>query len=158
MQRFIPRTSLSLQKLLMFFPQESGSNKLWPGLNGTERDYALVSMSFSLFETALFPLPMLLMDALPYTPVLLLTISLYTAGGLVYGFATQIWMVFAARGLMGAAALFGAAIIFSYTGETGTLMDRERLNMGKKLIKGHLYLAITFITHGYQVFLLGNIA
>jgi hypothetical protein len=135
--------------------EKNGSNTLWPGLNGTERDYALVSVSFALFETVLFPLPMLMMDSLPFTLLMLLTFSLFTVAGVVYGCATHIWMVFVARGLMGAAALFASSIIYTYTGEIGSIMDMERLKMGKKPIKGSLYLAITFTTHGYHIILLG---
>ncbi|CAI8055072.1 hypothetical protein GBAR_LOCUS30061 [Geodia barretti] len=131
--------------------EKNGSNTLWPGLNGTERDYALVSVSFALFETILFPLPMLMMDSLPFTLLMLLTFSLFTVAGVVYGCATHIWMVFVARGLMGAAALFASSIIYTYTGEIGSIMDMERLKMRKKPMKGTLYLAITFTTHGYHI-------
>jgi MFS family permease len=124
-------------------------------LNGTERDYALVSVSFGLFETALFPLPMLMMDSLPFTLLMLLTFSLFTVAGVVYGCATHIWIVFVARGLMGAAALFASSIIYTYIGEIGSIMDMERLKMRKKPMKGTLYLAITFTTHGSHIVLLG---
>ena len=96
------------------------------------------------------------MDSLPFTLLMLLTFSLFTVAGVVYGCATHIWMVFVARGLMGAAALFASSIIYTYTGEIGSIMDMERLKMRKKPMKDTLYLAITFTTHGYHIILLGN--
>ena len=62
-----------------------------------------------------------------------------------------------ARGLMGVAAVFTSAIIFTYTGETATIMDQDRQKLGKKSIKNMFYLAVTFTTHGYHVLLLGNL-
>jgi hypothetical protein len=55
-----------------------------------------------------------------------------------------------------AAALFASSIIYTYIGEIGSIMDMERLKMRKKPMKGTLYLAITFTTHGSHIVLLGN--
>ncbi|CAI8050266.1 hypothetical protein GBAR_LOCUS27623 [Geodia barretti] len=135
--------------------EESGSNPFWPGLGGSPRDYAWVSVSFALFQTALFPLPTLLMDTLPYTPLILFTTFLYTISGVVYGWATRVWMVFIARGLMGSAALFGSSVIYTYIGEIGTYMDRSRRKMGKKPMKDVLYIANTLASNGWYFGLLG---
>jgi hypothetical protein len=135
--------------------EESGSNPSWPGLGGSPRDYAWVSVSFALFQTALFPLPTLLMDTLPYTPLILFTTFLYTISGVVYGWATRVWMVLVARGLMGSAALFGSSVIYTYTGEIGTYMDRSRQKMGKRPMKDVLYMANTLASNGWYFGLLG---
>ena len=105
----------------------------------------------------MFPIPLVVMDALPFTPLLLLTISLYTLGGVVYGFATEVWVVFAGRGVMGVAALMGSAIIHTYVGETGVYMDRIRERKGLRPRKGVLYIGVLFTTNTLQVLLLGEL-
>ena len=75
---------------------------------------------------------------------------------MVYAWATSVWTVFVARGLMGAAALFGSSVIYTYTGEIGTYMDRSRQKMGKKPMKDVLYMANTFASNGCYFGLLGN--
>ena len=96
-----------------------------------------------------------MMHTLPFTPSFWGTILLYTLAGVLYGCATQVWMVILARSLMGTAALLGSAIIFTYIGENGTIMDEFREKKGRRPLKQAVYTFATFATIAMQVLLLG---
>ena len=127
----------------------------WPGLGGTERDYAWVLISFSIFETGLIPPVTIMLGTLPYTVSLLTMMALYGASGIVYACATEVWMVIVARCLMGSGALFTSAVIYTYIGEIGTTMDEIRKKHGKAPRKHALYIMATFFSSGANALLLG---
>jgi hypothetical protein len=56
---------------------EENSDHFWPGLGGTDRDYAWTLISFSLFEAGSLPLVTAMMDVVPYTVLILITLFLY---------------------------------------------------------------------------------
>ena len=128
---------------------------LWPGLGGTERDYALVSASQAMFEFLLFPIATLLIETLPFTPLWLITFLLCTLGGLLYGSATDVWMAFAARGFQGMGLLLGVTVLNTYIGENGTYMDRIRERQQKRPMKHVIYIAVMLAVVVIQIALLG---
>ena len=132
------------------------SCRIWPGLGGTETDYALVSASPALFELVVFPLTMVLIHSFPFTPLLLLTFLLCTVGGVVYGLATQVWMLFVARGIMGMGVALGMTVLYTYIGEQGTYMDRIREAKQKRPMKPVVYISVLLTIVVLQVLLLGE--
>ena len=133
------------------------SDPFWPGLGGTETDYARVLIAYSIFETALIPVAVLMLGTLPYTTSLLLTMLLYAVGGAVYACAVEVWMVMLARGLTGSAALFCSSSLQTYVGEMGTIMDKIRERKGKQPMKHVLYIMIMFATNGAMASLFGEL-
>ncbi|CAI8010907.1 hypothetical protein GBAR_LOCUS7119 [Geodia barretti] len=119
---------------------EENSDHFWPGLGGTDRDYAWTLISFSLFEAGTLPLATAMMDVVPYTVLILIMLFLYGVSGAVYATATDVWMVILARCLMGCASLLLSSIVYTYIGEMGTTMDRARNKKGKLPRKNLLYL------------------
>ena len=138
--------------LLLF----QNSDHFWPGLGGTDRDYAWTLISFSLFEAGSLPLIMAIMDLFPYTVLMLIMMLLNAAGGVVYATATDVWMVILARCLMGSGAMFFSSIVYTYIGEMGTIMDQVRQKKGKPSRKNLLYLLALIGTALANALLLGE--
>ena len=69
----------------------------------------------------------------------------------MYAMANSVWIVFAARGLMGAGVSFGASAIHAYLGEMGTMMDDIREKQGKSPRKFLLYIGFSFTLNGGMV-------
>ena len=124
------------------------SSIFWPGLGGTDTDYAWVISAYPIFETALMPIAGLIADRLQYTVLVLLFIFVFFVGGALYAVAENIWIVFLGRGLMGGAASFCAAVVHMYIGEMGTIMDEVREKQGKRPMKFAVYIAYSFILNG----------
>ena len=134
---------------------QHSTNITWPGLGGTDSDYGWVLLSFAICETAFFPVATVMVDTLPYTPLLLSSLLLSGVGGVVYACATDVWMVILARGVMGVSVLFGSSVLHTYVGETGTILDEIREKKGKRPVKHILYMVVMFATNGMQVVMLG---
>ena len=66
-------------------------------------------------------------------------------------------MVILARGVMGSASMFVAAVLHTYIGEMSTTMDEIRKKKGKGPMKQVLYIVVMFTTNGVNTSLLGNI-
>ena len=132
------------------------SDHFWPGLGGTDRDYAWTLISFSLFEAGSLPLVMAIMDLFPYTVLMLIMMLLYAVSGIVYATATDVWMVILARCLMGSGAMFFSSIVYTYIGEMGTTMDQVRRKKGKPSRKNLLYLLALIGTTLANALLLGE--
>ena len=124
------------------------ASRFWPGLGGTDTDYALVVAAYSIFEIALFPIVGVLADRLPYTVLTLLFLSMIAIGGVLYALAVSVWMAFLGRGVIGGAGSFGAAAVHMYMGEMGTVMDKAREKQRKRPIKFSVYIAYSFILNG----------
>ena len=69
----------------------------------------------------------------------------------MYALANSVWIVFAARALMGAGVSFGASAIHAYLGEMGTVMDDIREKQGKSPRKFLLYIGFSFTLNGGMV-------
>ena len=132
------------------------STHFWSGLGGTETDYAWVIISSSACETVLIPVAVFILDILPFTAPLLLLMLMYAVGGALYASATEVWMAMLARGMMGGAGLFVSAVLHSYIGEMGTMMDKIRKKKGKRPLKNVLYMAVIFSINGANVLVLGK--
>ena len=115
-----------------------------------------MSASPALFELVVFPLTMVLIHSFPFTPLLLLTFLLCTVGGVVYGLATQVWMLFVARGIMGMGVALGMTVLYTYIGEQGTYMDRIREAKQKRPMKPVVYISVLLTIVVLQVLLLGE--
>ena len=114
----------------------------WPGLEGTDRDYAWALIAYSVLETAVMPVSAVLLKQFAFTITMLLVVSIYAVGGAVYALAMDVWMVILARGLMGGAALFSLSVVHTYIGEMGTVMDEIRKKNGKSPMKSNLYIVL----------------
>lgn len=120
----------------------------WGGLGGSDTDYAFAVVSYPIFETAVMPLAGAMLHHLPFSVTIFSFLVIYMTGGIVYGFASTVWMVFIGYGLFGAGASFGSATVHTYIGEMGTVMDRVRQTQGKKPRKFVLYIAYSFVLTG----------
>lgn len=127
----------------MFLSQNG--TRFWGGLGGSDTDYALALVSYPIFETATMPLAGAMLHHLPFTLTIFVFLTIFIIGGIVYGLAGSVWMVFIGYGLFGAGASFGAATVHTYIGEMGTVMDRIRRTQGKKPRKFALYIAYSFL-------------
>ena len=95
------------------------------------------------------PAAVVLLEKLAFTITILLVMCMYAVAGVVYALAVDVWMVILARGLTGGAALFCVAVVTTYIGEMGTVMDDIRKKRKKKPIKFVLYiLMLVFMTIG----------
>ena len=127
------------------------TSRFWPGLGGSDTDYAWVKVSIPIFEVAVIPLTVASLHRLPFSFVLYIFTGLAALGGAMYALANSVWIAFAARGLMGAGVSFGASAIHAYLGEMGTVMDDIREKQGKRPRKFLLYIAFSFTLNGGMV-------
>ncbi|CAI8042429.1 hypothetical protein GBAR_LOCUS23564 [Geodia barretti] len=68
--------------------------KFWPGLGGSDSDYAWVVMSYSLFGMVAAPVAGMLLHRLPFTITIISFSILLVTGGMVYALARSVWMAF----------------------------------------------------------------
>lgn len=129
--------------------QDTG--RFWPGLGGTETDYARAVTCRFLFEFVTMPITAVMAHRLPFTISMLFNLSLFAVGGAVYALAVNVWMVYIGQGLIGAGVTC-ATTIHTYVGEMGTIMDHIRVKQGKKPRKFIVYAALSFLfTGGYLI-------
>ena len=119
-------------------------------------DYAWVIMSYSICETALTPVVTPMMDILPYTASFLVMVAVFVIGGTLYACAGEVWMVIVARSFMGIGALLSSALIYTYIGEMGTVMDKIRVKKGKRPLKQFMYTITMFTSVGVNALLSGE--
>ena len=129
------------------FTVQNGT-RFWPGLGGSDTDYALVLVSYPLFQMATTPLAGALLHRLPFTISIISFMMLYITGGVVYGLARSVWMAFVGFGLIAAGSSIGPMTIHTYMGEVGTLMDDIRKKQGKRPIKPAIYVCFSFLLNG----------
>ena len=151
------REYFSLQYKAVPSFSSQNSDRYWPGLGGTDRDYALTLICFSLFEALSIPPAVVMMKTAPFTVSILVTMSIYALSGVVYATATDVWMVILARCFMGCGSLFMSSIVYTYIGEAGIIMDRGRLKKGKPRRKNLLYTLALLATCFANAILLGEI-
>ena len=85
----------------------------WPGLGETETFYSWVATSFSLGAFTISPIAGQMPPLIGYRLSVAIASLFLVGGSLLYTFATNGWMVFLARFMMG---LFdGCAYVFSYS-------------------------------------------
>ena len=123
-------------------------SKFWPGLGGSDSDYALVLVAYPLLETISSPFAGIILHWFSFTIAIIAFHIILIIGGIVYGLAGNIWMVFVGFGLFGAGASFGAITVVTYIGEMGTVMDNIRQKQGKKSRKFVLYILYSFVLNG----------
>ncbi|CAI7994629.1 hypothetical protein GBAR_LOCUS1520 [Geodia barretti] len=66
----------------------SEGGKFWPGLGGSDSDYAWVVMSYSLFGMVAAPVAGMLLHRLPFTITMISFSILLVTGGMVYALAS----------------------------------------------------------------------
>jgi hypothetical protein len=120
------------------------ASRFWPGLGGSDTDYAWALVFSPIFELAAMPFTALVLHRFPYTISMLITPLMIGTGGAIYAVAVNKWMVFIAKGLIGIGAS-GAATVHAYLGEMGTVMDDIRQKQGKKPRKFILYIVLSFV-------------
>lgn len=121
--------------------------RFWPGLGGSDADYAWALMSAPLLELITMPFTAAMVHKLPFTVSILFGLFLYAIGGALYALADNVWMVFIGYGLFGAGST-SAAALHAYIGEMGSVMDTIRERQGKKKMKFAIYLAFSFLQNG----------
>jgi MFS family permease len=126
----------------------SEGGKFWPGLGGSDSDYAWVVISYSLFGMVAAPVAGMLLHRLPFTITIISFSILLVAGGIVYALAGSVWMAFVGYGLTGAGVSFSTITIHTYMGEMGDVMDEIRKKQGKKPRKFLLYNIYSFTMSG----------
>ena len=122
--------------------------RFWPGLGQSDSDYALVLMSYPLFQVATTPLAGALLHRLPYSITIASSTMIFITGGIVYSQARSLWTAFVGFGLFGMAATLCTITVNTYMGEMGTVMDEIRKKQGKKPRKYILYIAYSFLMNG----------
>lgn len=121
--------------------------RFWPGLGGSDEDYAWAMMSAPLMELITMPFIAAMVHKLPFTISMLFGLVLYAIGGALYALADNVWMVFIGYSLFGAGST-SAAAFHAYIGEMGSVMDAMRERQGKKKMKFVLYIALSFVQNG----------
>ena len=124
------------------------NSRFWPGLGGTDTDYAWTLAASSFFELFSVPLALFLTHRCPFRITLVIGPLISAAGGAVYALAVNVWMIFLGRGMCGLSAGLCVPILHTYIGEMGTVMDDIKKKRGKKPRKFTLYIAHSFIMNG----------
>ena len=132
--------------IIIVFKQDS--ERYWPGLGGTDTDYAWVQSAQPLFETGAILLTIPLANHFPFSFLFFGFVGLASVGGVMYALAQSVWIALLGRGLMGAGVQLGAATIHTYLGEMGTLMDDIRQKQAKLPRKYILYITFSFTLNG----------
>ena len=128
------------------FLQDTG--RFWPGLGGSDTDYALALTFAPVFEFAAVPLALLMTHRSPFNVTFLIGLLFMAVGGTMYALAKNVETVWFGRGVIGAAGGLCIPALHTYIGEMGTLMDDIRRKQGKKPRKFTLYIAFSFILNG----------
>ncbi|CAI8042426.1 hypothetical protein GBAR_LOCUS23563 [Geodia barretti] len=153
--------SLALPSLYKFIttpaerPEEvacSEGGKFWPGLGGSDSDYAWVLVSYNLFGMVAAPVAGILLHRLPFTITIISFSILLVTGGIVYALARSVWMAFVGYGVSGAGGALCTITIHTYMGEMGDVMDDIRKKQGKKPRKFLLYNIYSFTLTGAFIF------
>ena len=130
-------------------------SRFWPGLGGTDTDYAWALVCYPLFEAVTMPIAAVMAHRFPFTILMLFPLFPFAIGGIMYALAVNVWMVFIAHSLIGVGAA-SAAVVHTYIGEMGTVMDDIRMKQGKKPRKYTLYIAFSFILNGGYLVVFGK--
>ena len=109
-----------------------------------------------LVRALLTPITAITSHHLPFSVTILFSLSFYILGGMVYGLADKIWIVFLALSLRGAGTAFGSAVVHTYIGEMGTQIDEIRKEQCKRPRKFILYIAYSFFLNGGFFFSYGE--
>jgi MFS family permease len=131
-------------------PEESScaeEGEFWPGVGGSETDYAWVLSSYPLFEAVAAPLAGALLHRLPFSVTIVSFLTVFIVGGIVYALAESVWMAFPGFGL-GAGASLCSITVHTYIGEMGDVLDEIRKKQGKGPRKFVLYIAYSFMLNG----------
>ena len=105
----------------------------WPGLGETDTFYSWVATSFSLGALFISPIAGQMPPLLGYRLSVAIATLFLVGGGLLYAFATDGWMIFMARFLMG---LFdGCAYVFSYSYLSSIGNQLEKASIAKRELK-----------------------
>jgi MFS family permease len=124
------------------------TSRLWPGLGGSDIDYAWALVCSPISELALVPFAALMAHRTPYTVVILFGLLVMALGGIIYAVAVNVWMVCIGRGLLGAAGSICIPTLHTYIGEMGIVMDDLRKKQRKRPRKFILYIAFSFMMNG----------
>ena len=130
------------------FPLLLQSGRFWPGLGGSDSDYAWVLVSYNLFGMVSAPVAGTLLHRLPFTITIITFHVLLITGGIVYALAESVWVAFIGYGLTGAGVSFSSITIHTYLGQMGDVMDDIRKKQGKKPRKFLMYNIYSFIMTG----------
>ena len=124
------------------------TSRFWPGLGGSDTDYAWVLVCSPITELAVVPFAALMAHRSPFSVTIFFSFILMAVGGVIYAIAVNVWMIFIGRALFGAAGGICIPTIHTYIGEMGIVMDNLRKKQGKKPRKDALYIAFSFMMNG----------
>ena len=128
------------------------TSRFWPGLGGSDTDYAWARACSPLTELAVVPFAALMTHRSPFSVAIFISFILMAIGGVIYAVAVNVWMIFIGRALFGAAIGICSPTVHTYMGEMGIVMDNLRKKNGKKPRKDTIYVAYSFMTNcGYFV-------
>jgi MFS family permease len=135
---------------------QNTSTRTWPGLGGSDTDYAWALTFPPLCEFAVFPLALWMTRRVPFTVPLLIGVSLLVVSGTMYALSGDVWVLMISRGVMGMGGGLSIPALHTYMGEMGTVMDQVREKQGKKPRKFAVYIAFSFIMSGGFVIAFGE--
>jgi MFS family permease len=142
--------------MCMLAPLQNTSTRTWPGLGGSDTDYAWALTFPPLCEFAVFPLALWMTRRVPFTVPLLIGVSLLVVSGTMYALSGDVWVLMISRGVMGMGGGLSIPALHTYMGEMGTVMDQVREKQGKKPRKFAVYIAFSFIMSGGFVIAFGE--
>ena len=140
----------------MLAPSQNTSTRTWPGLGGSDTDYAWALTFPPICEFAVFPLALWMTRRVPFTIPLLVGLSLLVVSGAMYALSKDVWFLIVGRGVMGMGGGLSIPALHTYMGEMGTAMDQVREKQGKKPRKFAVYIAFSFIMNGGCVVAFGE--
>ena len=126
----------------------SQDGRFWPGLGGSDSDYAWVLASYPLFQVVVAVVIGALFHRLPFNVNTISLMILYVTGGVMYALAESVWTVFVGFGLLGAGSCLNTITVLTYLGEMGDQMDEMRVKQGKNPLKFLLYFGYSVIITG----------
>lgn len=132
------------------------NSRFWPGLGGTDTDYAWALAATSFFEFAALPFALFLTHRCPFRITLVVGPLISAVGGVIYAVAVNVWMLILGRGICGLSGGLCIPVLHTYIGEMGTVMDDIKKKQGEKPKKFTLYIAHSFIMNGGFVVAFGK--
>ena len=124
------------------------TSRYWPGLGGSDTDYAWALAISPLIELTMVPFAALMAHRSPFSVTIFFSMIVMGVGGILYAVAANIWTIFIGRSLFGAAGGICIPTLHTYMGEMGIVMDNFREKHGKKPRKDVIYMAFSFMLNG----------
>ena len=119
----------------------------WPGLGESDLVYAWAFTMSAVGQIVIVLFYGLIASNFPYTLSFILGCLLAISGGILHATAVKGWMVIVSQFLLGCGS-GTIALVHTYIGEEGTMMDKWRIKHNKKPLKFVLHIWLSFTMNG----------